>query len=605
MTPSPPQERIPTLREALRQFLRLVRLIRPYWGDLSKGIVLALVLGLMGMIPPLFTKLLFDEVYPSDNVSLMHVLVGAILAFTLASTLLGLVRSIFSLYVSSRLNSATRLFFFNHLQHLRLGFFDRHRVGEITSRFQDVGRALESIHRVFQTIFVQGIYLLLVPPILFVLEWRLALVALVSLPLSVLATALSGPVLRRSFKRSSEAYADLSAFQVEALSNIRTFKTMGLEPYVYGRAKDLVEHAMGQQQRAGRQAQSFGALNGLLRGLNMALFTWLGWTLILSRQMTLGEFLAFSAYLAYLFNPLSQLVELFSDFQQSAVHLDRMFEYLDEPPEQDPARVYEAPRPIRQRLRGELSLEGVSFSYVAGQKVLCSLDARFEEGSVTALVGASGSGKTSLLRLLAGLERPQEGVVRADGSSLTVLPLHELRQQLAVVWQEVSLVQGTLWQNLTLGGLDADRPEVDRICRLCGLESVLRALPQGYETPVAEWGSSLSAGQRQRVALARALLRKAPILLLDEATANIDVATEMEILRGMFQELRGRTVIFATHRLATAALADQVCVLVEGRLEGFGGHEDLLDSCPAYRQMHGAASPPRLVSVAAAGSKEG
>ncbi|MCG8463008.1 MAG: ATP-binding cassette domain-containing protein, partial [Holophagales bacterium] len=415
----------PGLRQAAAYFWRLVRLIRPYWADLSKGMVAALLLGLLGMVTPYITKLLVDRVYPTADVTLMHVLVGATLVFSTAQIVLGGLDSYFSLYVNTRLNNATRLLFFNHLQHLRSRFFDEHQVGEINSRFQDVGRALDAIGRVIQTVFVQGVYLVLVPPMLFYLDWRLALVALITLPLSLGVTAASGPMLRKRWQRSSEAFADLNAFQIETLSHVRTFKTMGLEHLVYERADRLVHHAMEQQLRAGGLTQGFNALNGLLRAVNLAIFTWFGWTLILEGEMTLGDFLAFSAYVTYLFTPVQQLIQLFSDFQQSAVHLDRMFEYLDQPVEVDPATALVPPPPPVVPLRGAYSLRGVRFAYHPEQPVLEDLSLELEAGEVTALVGASGSGKTSLLRLLTGLESPTEGDLRVDRRPLGELPIHE------------------------------------------------------------------------------------------------------------------------------------------------------------------------------------
>lgn len=592
-------DQTPDLRRAARLFWRLVQTIRPYWADLGQGMLLALVLSAVGMIPPYVTKLLVDRVYPERDVTLMHVLVGGMLVLGLTSTLLGGLRGFFSLYVNTRLNNATRLMFFNHLQHLRVRFFDRHQVGEINSRFQDVGRALDAIGRVFQTVFVQGVYLILVPPVLFYLDWRLALVAIVSLPLTFSVTLFSGPMLRKRWKKASEAFADLNAFQIEMLSHVRTFKTMGLERHVYSRADGFVHHAMDEQLRAGGLSQVFNGINGMLRGLNTAIFTWFGWTLILSGDITLGDYLAFSAYVGFLYGPLQQMIQLFSDFQQSAVHLHRMFEYIDEPLEQDPSRAYGIlPDEPSQTLRGSFSLHGVGFEYEPGQPVLRDVSVDFPAGSVVALVGASGSGKTSLLRLLTRLEEPTSGSLSMDGTTLTDIPLHVLRDHLAVVWQDVALLRGSVRQNLLLG---AETPptddEITEALALCGLTELVAKLPRGLDTAVSEWGSTLSAGQRQRVALARALLRKAPILLLDEATANIDVETEMRILRGVFDHLqsggRQTSVVFVTHRVAGASLADKICVVADGGIAGYGTHDHLMQRCDPYRRMVEASGGPR------------
>lgn len=595
---SPLDEReTPDLRQAARYFGRLLRLVRPFWGDQVRIVVVAALLGLVGLASPYLTKLLIDRVYQENDLALMHVLVLGLFTVSLTSTLFGSLHGYYTLWVNTRLNNAARLMFFNHLQHLRTRFFDRHQVGEINSRFQDMGRALDSIGRVAQTVFVQGIYLVLVPPVLFYLDWRLALVALLGLPITLSVTILSGPLLRRRWQGASEAFADLNAFQIETLSHVRTFKSMGLEHPVYSRADSLVRHALGQQLRAGGLNQAFDAGNGVLRALETLIFSWLGWTLILRGEITLGEFLAFSAWVGMLHGPIRSLIQLFSDFQQSAVHLHRMFEYLDQPTEQAPELAYDPPAPIGRRIRGEFSLCGVDFAYEPGRPVLRGLDLDLEASQVTAVVGASGSGKTSLLRLLAALETPTAGEIRLDGRPLDELPLGELRRQLAVVWQDVALVRGSLRENLLLGrsGVDAARAEdenegeieaeIAAALELCGLRELVGQLPDGLETPVAEWGSTLSAGQRQRVALARALLRRAPLLLLDEATANIDVETEMAILRGVFAATGETTVVFVTHRLASAALADRICVLEHGRVVGFGRHERLLETCPPYRRM--------------------
>ena len=586
-----PHADIPPLREAFQQFLRLLRLIRPFWGMLAKGMVLGLVLGLVGMITPYLSKLLIDEVYPSQNVTLMHILVGGIFAVTVATSVLGAIRSYYTLHVTSRLGNATSLMFFNHLQHLSARFFDEHRVGEIMSRFADVRSSLSSISNIFSTIFVQGAYLLLVPPFLFLLQWKLALLALVTVPLTVLTTMLSARILRHYHKRTAEAFADLSAYQVEVLSHIRTLKVLAQEHRIYRRAQHEIRGAMQQQLRAGALSHGFGFVTGLVNALGMALLTWFAWRLILGGEMSLGDYIAFMAYVGYFMRPLQQFTGAFANFQQTAVNLGRMFEYLDSPAEQDPALAYEPLAPVSGRIEGRIELSDVHFGYDAAKPVLRGVDLLLQPGTVTAVVGASGAGKSSLLRLICRMEEPQKGEIRLDGRPIALLPISDLRRQVSVVWQEFSLLQGTIWENLTLG-LDKEPPRerVDAAVRICRMDEVIEALPAGYDTLIAEWGASLSGGQRQRLALARALLRETPILLLDEATSNIDLEAEAEILRNLFAGRTRRTMLFITHRVASAAWADQVCILEEGEVAGVGTHEELLRSCAPYQRLHRAPS---------------
>jgi ABC-type bacteriocin/lantibiotic exporter with double-glycine peptidase domain len=590
-TPLEPTPTPPSLRRAAVHFGRLARLLRPYWPALGEGVVLGVIASLLGVAVPYITKLLIDRVYPARDVGLMHVLIASLLALGGASAVILALRSIYAGLTQTRLTTATHLLFFNHIQHLPMRFFDRHRVGELTSRFNDVSRGVHSLGQVFEVVVTQGLFLLMVPPMLFWLDARLAAIALVVVPLIAAITALNSRRMRRMWKRSSEDYADLGAYQVEVLSHIRTFKGMGLEERVFAEARRREVRAGASQLRASATRQVLSGLSTLLRAVSAAALAWYGWTLILDGRLTLGGFIAFTAYVGYLYSPLFAMIQLFSEFQESAVRLERMFEILDEAPEQEPSRVYSPSPPPARTASGDYSLRGVGMSYGGDRPALAGVDLEIPAGSVTALVGPSGAGKTTLLRLLCALEVTERGTIALDGAPMAERSLADVRGQIAAAWQGDSLLSGTWWENLTLGcAAEPSREEVDRVVALCGLTELVAELPEGYDTAIAEWGASLSAGQQQRVAIARALLRGSPILLLDEATANIDVETETKILRALLDDRRGRTIVFATHRLATAALADQVVVLEHGRLVGVGPHDELLASCVPYRRMHGAAA---------------
>lgn len=574
-----------SLHQALGLMARLLQLIRPYWGSLARAFALSAVTSLVGLIGPYLTKLIFDEVYPSQDVELLTVLVAGIAGLGLAGLTISSIQAYYSLVVNTRLRNAVNQYFFNHVQHLPLRFFEHHQTGEILSRFTDIGRSLGTANRAFEILFVQGLYIVLVPPVLFVVQWKLAIVALVSVPITTLAIAVSGKALRRIWKRSSEAYAEVGALHTEALSQIKTVKSLGIERLMFTRLQGQVISAMRTEIDAGALGQLVSMASGLLRTLNTALMTWLGWRYILSGNMTLGDYMAFTAYVGFLNRPLSSILDFFSEFQRSAVSLQRMYEYLDMEPEQDPSACLRPATPARRRLRGAIELRDVHFSYGPEKHALKGVSLRIRAGTSLAIVGPSGSGKTTLLRLLAAFDAADAGEILLDGEPIAAIPLADLRQQTGIVLQEHGLVRGTVWDNLTLGLEAVDESVVLWAAEVARVDRFAAELPGGYSSPVAEWGSTLSGGQRQRLAIARALARQAPIILMDEPTSNLDVATEAAILeRVLGPEVRA-TVVIVTHRLASAQRADHICVLVDGRVAGLGTHNELLRTCAEYRSL--------------------
>lgn len=574
----------PSLRDSIHYFKRLMKLIKPYWGKLFKGMSLGLIIGILGMVSPYMTKLLIDKVYPTEDVSLMQIIVLGVLTIAITNSVIRLIQGYFNLYINSKLSNSTSLLFFNHLQHLRVGFFDKHQVGEIMSRFKDVGSALNAVNKVFQAIFVNGIYLILVPPFLFFLHWKLAIVSLISIPLTVIVIALSGKFIRKYWKKTSEAFADLNAFQIEMFTHIRAVKALVLENYVFDKAHNYVSHALKMQLKAGGMGQLIGLSNGILHGLNTALFTFLGWSYILGNEMSLGDYIAFSAYIGYLYNPISQFVNLFSEFQQSSVNLNRMFEYLDTETEQDYG-ISIGKNHSEINLNGDISLDNICFGYNTTKNIIQDVSIKIPQKSVNAIIGPSGSGKTSLLRLLIGMERPQEGTIKFDSKELDSYNLTELRKKVTVIWQEFSMFKGTIWENLTIGLENVSRDKVDEAVSIAKMKEHIDDLPEGYETPIGEWGTTLSGGQRQRLAIARALIRNSDIYIFDEATSNIDVNTEEEILKKMFKKLRNKTILFVTHRVSTASLADNIFILEDGKVSDKGSHFELLESNNSYKKM--------------------
>ncbi|WP_434380349.1 peptidase domain-containing ABC transporter [Melittangium boletus] len=582
----------PGLRQSLGDLLAFVRVLRPAWGAMTRGAALGPVITLLSLIPPYLTKLVFDHVAPSRDVDLLQVLVAGIFAAALASVLAESLLGFYSSYLNIKLEGSLTLHLFNHVQHLPDRFFSQRQVGEIASRFDDTRAGLGLVVGLVRLVFSQGAYVLIIPLTLATLHWKLALAALALLPLTVLVPLVIGRAMGEAWQDVVGAHTSLNALQLEALRQSRTSKVLGLEPLMYQRVAERTQAVLRTNLRA-------HGVDGLLRlvertvdAAQLALFTWLGWRLILGGELTLGDYMAFIAYAAYLRGPVIEIISFVTSVQQRGVHLQRFFGYMDEAPEQDPERALRPRGPVGRRLGGAVALEAVSFAYAPGEDVLRGVSARIAPGTVVTIVGPSGSGKTTLARLLTRLEKPGQGHVRYDGEDAWALELSDLRRQLAVVWQDVELFHGTVRENLTLG-LDRlpSSEELEQAVRLCGLEALVASWPQGYDTPVAEGGASLSGGQRQRLALARAVLRDAPVLLLDEATSQLDVETEASVVRAVLARARerGQTVVFITHRLANAPLADEVWMLSGGELVGRGPHAELLTRCAPYQRLFRAS----------------
>ncbi len=508
----------------------------------------------------------------------------------MGSALLGALRGLYQQVWSAQLGHTVTLMFFSHLVHQPLRFFDSRRTGEITTRVGDMRAAVAAVTKLIETLITSGTHVVLIPPVLFAVNWRLALVALLPAPLAAVSATLIARLLRPMQKRLAEAQADLHAQYVEVLGSIRTVKLTASEPVVYGQVRRATHHLMALQLRTGVMTQAGGILQSTIRAGGAALYTWYGWSGILDGALTLGEYLAFSGYVGYMLTPVNQLMGLVTGTQQSAITLARAFEYLDAEPEIPPVASESDRAPVGRRLEGPIVFREVSFAYADGRRALEDMDLTIPGGRMTAIVGPSGAGKSTIVRLLCRLDEPDAGRITVGGQDLTVFDRTDLRRQVAAVWQEHGLFRGTLRDNILFGAERSEAVPLQRAIEICQLEELIATLPNGLDTTIEEAGHSLSAGQRQRVLLARACMRDAELLILDEATANVDVATEDRILSGLFAAMRGRTVVFITHRIVNARYADHIIVLERGRTMQAGSHDMLARSAGLYADLLEAAT---------------
>ena len=594
----------PGLRQSLADLRRLARLFRSEWPALRRAGTLSVVSGGIGLLAPVLTAVLFDRVYPAGNVSLLGLVVLGIVAAMAAE---GVTRNLyrFSAFAArTRMRDVARLALFNHVLHLPSRVLESRRSGEIANRFGDVREVLDTGADAALTAMSQSVYLVAVPPILFLIEPRLALVALVAVPVTAAITATLGTLANRRWATTYDAYDEWAAYRIEAIREARTFKSMGCEAALYRRARRHVARAHeGTVAATGLWYVCNGA-NAVVRALHLAALTYVGWRLVLSGGLTLGGYVAFQAYAALLLSPLAALIDAGGKLQKSAVSLGRVLDLADEPPEADPAatiaRVEGAARRQPVDYTGHVRMRDVRFRYAPDAPGLDLDGLDLAPGEAVALVGPSGCGKTTALRLLGQVERPDTGTIEAEASGArgpSWLPVHDAptwRDRVAVCWQEPGLLSSSVRDNLLataedVAGREVDDDELRAVLDACALGDRVRELARqsaasggGTDDPLdvalSEGAASLSAGERQRLALARTLLRvrvaSAPIrlVLLDEAAANLDNATAHTVLSRLLNEIRALpeppAVVLVSHQPEHAALTDRTVRLAARTASG-------------------------------------
>jgi ATP-binding cassette subfamily B protein len=386
---------------------------------------------------------------------------------------------------------------------------------------------------------------------------------------------------RPALQEIQQRLAELTAEAEEAISGVRIVKAFAREQHMMNRFGRQVERVFDQNVYSTRLRAFYNPFIGFLPNLGLAVVLLLGGNLVISGSITLGEFTAFYAYMAMLIGPTRFLGTALGLAQRAVASGNRLFEILDREP-----RVTSAPgAPALPAGPGRVEFQGVSLSYDGVRDALTDIDLDVEPGRTVALVGPTGSGKTSLVALVARLYDPAAGVVRVDGVDIRDVDVASLRSQVAFVADDSFLFSASVADNIAYARPDANREEIELAARRAQADDFVSELPEGYDTIVGERGLTLSGGQRQRIAIARALVADPRVLVLDDATSSVDARTESAIKRALHDALSGRTSFVVAHRLSTISLADEIVVVDEGRIVDRGGHDELLERCSLYREI--------------------
>jgi ABC-type multidrug transport system fused ATPase/permease subunit len=570
----------PTYR---RTFLRLLGFLKPYRWSLAVSVILAVASQGAAVLIAFLTGDGLERAVQSGDARDIWLLGFAVLAIGAIRSLLMVGRRLISGRQALGVEFDMRNALYAKLQRLSFRFYDSHQTGQLMSRATVDLQAVRFFLGYGLIFFFQHVMTIVgVTIVMFVLDWRLALAATAVTPLIVVVayrySSISHPVLRDV----QQKMADVATVAEESIVGVHVVKSFAQEPTrseEFGRRSEAV---FGRSVDANRQRATYVPLLSFLPLLAQAIVLLLGGRMVVNGSLSLGGFITFNVLVVMLVMPLRMLGMWIGQAQRATASGERIFEIMDEP-----EHVSDAPGAVElPRGEGRVRFESVSFGYDAARPVLEGIDLELEPGKTVALIGHTGSGKTTLASLVPRFYDITAGRITVDGVDVRDVQVVSLRREIGIVAQDPFLFSATVRKNIAFGQPEATDEEIRAAARLAQADEFIEALPDGYDTVIGERGITLSGGQRQRIAIARALLVDPRILILDDATASVDATTEARIRLGFRQAMAGRTTIIIAHRLSTLALADELVVLDRGRIAARGTHEELLERSPVYREIY-------------------
>jgi ABC-type multidrug transport system fused ATPase/permease subunit len=566
-----------------RTFFRLLGFLRPYRWSLVVSVVLAVAAQAAAIALPAITgRVIDDALRPRDHEQLRR-LIGLIVVLGAVRALLMLARRFISGRQALGVEFDLRNAMYARLLRLSFGFYDRHQTGQLMSRATVDLQAVRFFLGYGLIFFFQHVLTVVgVTVLMFVTDWRLALVPLAITPVVVwLAyrySRVSHPILRDV----QQKLADVATVAEESIVGVHVVKAFAREGDETAKFAERSDAVFAASVRANRQRAIYVPLLSFVPLLAQAGVLLVGGWMVARGSLSVGAFFAFNLYVTMLVLPLRMLGMWIGQAQRATASGERIFEVLDAVED-----VPEAPDAVDVPVGdGRIRFQGVTFAYGDGEPVLEGIDLDVQPGRTVALIGHTGSGKTSLASLVPRFYDVTEGRVSVDGLDVRQMRRSSLRRAIGIVAQDPFLFSASVRENIAFGAADATDEEVENAARLAQAHEFIEALPEGYDTVIGERGLTLSGGQRQRIAIARALVLDPRILILDDATASVDATTEARIRLGLREAMRARTTLIIAHRLSTIALADELVVLDGGRVAARGTHDELIRTSAVYREIH-------------------
>jgi ATP-binding cassette subfamily B protein len=573
-------------------FLRLVGFLRPYKASMIVSIVLAIGSQAAALVAILLTRSVITAIR-HDELHKLKWLVAFVVALGVARAVMMSGRRLIAGKQALLVELDLRQAVYAKLVRLSFGFYDRHQTGQLMSRATVDLQGVRFFLGYGLIFFFQHTFTILgVGIVVFVISWKLALISLAIGPVLIAVAYRYSHVSHPLLRDVQQKMADVATVAEENIVGVHVVKSFAQETAEQAKFDARSERVFLQSVKANRQRAFYVPILSFLPLLAQAAILFVGGHMVANGTLSLGDYVAFNLFLGLLVMPLRQLGMWIGQAQRATASGERIFQVIDEV-EEIRDRDGAAPLPPGP---GVVTFNGVTFGYDPARPVLHGVNLALEAGRVVALIGHTGSGKTSLAGLVPRFYDVQEGSVEVDGHDVREVTLTSLRREIGVISQDPFLFSSTVRENIAFGRPDATEEDVEEAARLAQAHEFIETLPQGYETVIGERGITLSGGQRQRIAIARALVVDPRILILDDATASVDATTEARIRDGLRRAMQGRTTIIIAHRLSTIALAEEIVVLEDGRVAARGDHAELLATSQVYREIHEHGLLERVLS---------
>jgi ATP-binding cassette, subfamily B, bacterial HlyB/CyaB len=542
---------------------------------LIEVLIASFVVQLFALANPLVTQLIIDKVLVQNSIGTLNVLGILLVGVAIFEALLSSFRTYLFVDTTNRIDMTLGVEVIDHLLRLPLRYFEKRPVGELATRVNELENIRQFLTGTALTVVLDAVFSVVYIAVMLFYSWLLTLVALATVPLFALMTLIVSPITRRQTRLKAERNAETQSFLVEVVSGIQTVKAQNIELKSRWQWQERYARFVSAGFDAVVTSTTAGAMSNFLNKLSSLLLLWVGAYLVLQGTLTLGELIAFRIIAGYTTSPLLRLIQLWQNFQETALSLERLADILDHPQEVSAEDRSNIPLPP---IQGAVRYEDVSFSFKEnGPLQLQHVHLEVAPGTFVGVVGQSGSGKSTLVKLLMRLYEANSGQILLDDYDVSKVELYSLRAQIGMVLQDSLLFDGTVQENIALTRPDATAEEIVEAAKIAYAHEFIMKLPQGYNTRVGERGSALSGGQRQRVAIARTVLQDPRLLILDEATSALDYHSERQVCENLAGVFKNRTVFFITHRLKSLQGADTILMMDQGKIVEQGTHVELME----------------------------